>query len=119
MRRAMRHGNGLGLTEPFLCTLVDVLVAQMGDAYPELRSGHDYVSRVVASEEERFEAVLTAGLPRLEEVLDQSAAPSRGSMALNGLPPTVVIMRGDDVFKLYDSYGLPVEFIEDTAPNRA
>jgi alanyl-tRNA synthetase len=104
MRRAMRHGNRLGLTEPFLCTLVDVLVAQMGDAFPELRSGHEYVSKVVASEEERFEAVLTAGLPRLEDLLDGSAA--------KGIVP------GEDVFKLYDSYGLPVEFIEDTATQR-
>jgi len=104
MRRAMRHGNGLGLTEPFLCTLVDVLVAQMGDAYPELKSGHEYVSKVVAGEEGRFEAVLTAGLPRLEDLLGQSA------------PGGTV--RGEDVFKLYDSYGLPVEFIEDTAAQR-
>ena len=62
----MRHGNRLGLTEPFLCTLVDVLVAQMGDAYPELqvrpRLRRPRSSR---SEEERFEAVLT----------DRSAAP--------------------------------------------
>ena len=105
MRRAMRHGNRLGLTEPFLCTLVDVLVAQMGDAYPELKSGHDYVSKVVASEEGRFEAVLTAGLPRLEDLLDQSASSG--------------ILRGEDVFRLYDSYGLPVEFIEDTAAQRS
>jgi alanyl-tRNA synthetase len=104
MRRAMRHGNRLGLTEPFLCALVNVLVAQMGDAYPELRSGHEYVSKVVASEEERFEAVLTAGLPRLEDLLDGSAA--------TGIVP------GEDVFKLYDSFGLPVEFIEDTATLR-
>jgi alanyl-tRNA synthetase len=104
MRRAMRHGNRLGLTEPFLCGLVDVLVAQMGDAYPELRSGHDYVSRVVAAEESRFEAVLTAGLPRLEVLLEESAAAGTVS--------------GEDVFRLYDSYGLPVEFIEDTAAQR-
>jgi alanyl-tRNA synthetase len=104
MRRAMRHGNRLGLTEPFLCTLVDVLVAQMGDSYPELKSGHEYVSRVVASEEERFEAVLTTGLPRLEELLDGSAAAG--------------VLRGDDAFRLYDSYGLPKEFIEDTASQR-
>jgi alanyl-tRNA synthetase len=104
MRRAMRHGNRLGLTEPFLCRLVDVLVAQMGDAYPELRSGHDYVSKVVAAEEGRFEAVLAAGLPRLEDLLDQSAAAGT--------------VRGEDVFRLYDSYGLPVEFIEDTAAQR-
>ena len=104
MRRAMRHGNRLGLTEPFLCTLVDVLVAQMGDAYPELRTGREYISKVIAGEEERFEAVLTAGLPRLEDLLDGSAA--------KGIVP------GEDVFKLYDSYGLPVEFIEDTATQR-
>ena len=104
MRRAMRHGNRLGLTEPFLCTLVDVLVAQMGDAYPELSSGHEYVSKVAAAEEGRFEAVLAAGLPRLEDLLDQSAAAGT--------------LRGEDVFRLYDSYGLPVEFIEDTAAQR-
>ncbi|MCX6552323.1 MAG: alanine--tRNA ligase [Acidobacteria bacterium] len=104
MRRAMRHGNRLGLTEPFLCTLVDVLTAQMGDAYPELTTSHDYVARVVRGEEERFEAVLATGLPRLEDLIEQSAA--RGVVA------------GDDVFRLYDSYGLPVDFIEDTAAQR-
>jgi len=104
MRRAMRHGNRLGLTEPFLCTLVDVLVDQMGDAYPELKSGHEYVSKVVAAEEGRFEAVLTAGLPRLEDLLDQAAAAGT--------------LRGEDVFRLYDSYGLPAEFIEDMAAQR-
>ena len=104
MRRAMRHGNRLGLTEPFLCRLVDVLVAQMRDAYPELASGHEYVSKVVAAEEGRFETVLTGGLPRLEDLLDQSSAEG--------------ILRGDDAFRLYDSYGLPKEFIEDTASQR-
>ncbi|MCU0249156.1 MAG: alanine--tRNA ligase [Vicinamibacterales bacterium] len=104
MRRAMRHGHMLGLTEPFLCGLVDVLVAQMGDAYPELKAGHEYVSKIVAAEEVRFEAVLTTGLPRLEELLDQSAAAG--------------VLKGDDAFRLYDSYGLPKDFIEDTASQR-
>jgi len=104
MRRAMRHAHHLGLTEPFLCGLVDVLVGQMGDAYPELRSGHDYVSKVVESEEVRFEAVLTKGLPRLEELLDQSAEAG--------------VLKGEDAFRLYDSYGLPKDFIEDTASQR-
>jgi alanyl-tRNA synthetase len=104
MRRAMRHANHLGITDPFLTGLVDVLVAQMGDAYPELRSGHDYVSKVVAAEEVRFEAALTAGLPRLEELLEQSVAAG--------------VLKGEDVFRLYDSYGLPKDFIEDTASQR-
>jgi alanyl-tRNA synthetase len=106
MRRAMRHGNTLGLTEPFLYRLVDVLVDQMGSAYPELPQGHDYITRLVRSEEERFEAVLAAGLPRLEDLVDTQAR--RGAKAL----------AGDDVFKLYDSYGLPVDFIEDVAGQR-
>ncbi|MEI6668086.1 MAG: alanine--tRNA ligase [Acidobacteriota bacterium] len=103
MRRAMRHGNKLGLTEPFLYRLIDVLVAQMGEAYPELRSGHDYLKKIVHSEEERFEALLVNGLPRLEDLLDRSGA---GPVA------------GDDVFKLYDSYGLPYDFIDDVAIQR-
>jgi alanyl-tRNA synthetase len=104
MRRAMRHGHRLGLTEPFLFTLVDVLAEQMGDAYPELRTSRDYVARVIRAEEERFEAVLTSGLPKLEDLLDQ--------FATGGVVP------GNEVFRLYDSYGLPVDFIEDTAAQR-
>ena len=78
MRRGMRHGKRLGMTQPFLHTLVDVLVGQMGDAYPELRGGRDSIVSVVMSEEERFDAVLTAGLPRLEEVLERAAAQRHG-----------------------------------------
>ncbi len=105
MRRAMRHGKRLGMTEPFLHTLVDVLVGQMGDAYPELRRSRDVLVSVITSEEERFDAVLTAGLPRLEEVLDRTAA------AATAVP-------GDEAFKLYDTYGLPLDFIEDLASER-
>ncbi len=104
MRRAMRHGHKLGITEPFLHKLVDVLVTQMGEAYPELTSGHAYVSRVVHTEEERFDAVLRGGLPRLEELLDRSAATK--------------VVPGDEAFRLYDSYGMPVDFIEDLAGQR-
>jgi alanyl-tRNA synthetase len=105
MRRAMRHGKRLGTTEPFLHRLVDVLVEQMADAYPELASGRDTIVRVVRSEEERFDAVLTRGLPRLEGMLDQAAA--RG-----GAVP------GDEAFGLYDTFGLPLDFIEDLAAER-
>src|SRR5262249_14959926 len=74
MRRAMRHGKKLGFTRPILHELVNVVVAEMGDAYPELRQNRDSIVRVVRSEEERFDAVLTNGLPRLEDVLDRAAA---------------------------------------------
>jgi alanyl-tRNA synthetase len=105
MRRAMRHGKGLGLQEPFLYALVDVLVGEMGDAYPELRSGRDGIVRVVRSEEERFDAVLGAGLPRLEQALDRAAAAGG-------------VVAGDEIFRLYDSLGMPVDFVEDMAAQR-
>jgi alanyl-tRNA synthetase len=102
MRRAMRHGKKLGLNEPFLHKLVDVLVKEMGDAYPELKSGRDTIVQVIRSEEDRFGTVLTDGLPRLEDVLDRAA---NGSKRVNA----------EDAFKLYDTYGLPRDFIEDMA----
>ena len=105
MRRAMRHGKKLGFTEPFLHALVDVVVHEMGDAYPELRSGRESIVRTVRSEEDRFDAVLTAGLPRLEEVLDHAAARNR-------------VVPGEDAFKLYDTLGVPLDFIEDMAEQR-
>jgi alanyl-tRNA synthetase len=105
MRRAMRHAKKLGLAEPVLHTLVDVIVSEMGDAYPELRAKRDEIVDVVRSEEERFDAVLTAGLPRLEEVLDRAAAGNR-------------IVAGEDAFRLYDSLGVPYDFMEDLASQR-
>jgi alanyl-tRNA synthetase len=105
MRRAMRHGKKLGLEQPFLHSLVDVVVTEMGDAYPELRAGRDAVVRVVRSEEERFDAVLTAGLPRLEEALERAEAGSRS-------------VPGDEAFRLYDSLGVPLDFMEDLAVQR-
>ncbi|MGE3275659.1 MAG: alanine--tRNA ligase [Vicinamibacterales bacterium] len=105
MRRAMRHGRKLGLTRPFLHELVDVLVGEMGHAYPELRAGRDAVVQVVRSEEERFDAVLTGGLPKLEEVLDRAAKADK-------------VVPGDEAFRLYDTWGLPRDFIEDLAANQ-
>src|SRR5213076_2906935 len=71
MRRAMRHGQHLGLTEPFLHTLVAVLDRQMGDAYPELRRNREMIEKTVLAEENRFDAVLTDGLPRLEAEINK------------------------------------------------
>jgi alanyl-tRNA synthetase len=102
MRRAMRHGRKLGLNEPFLFNLVNVVIQEMGDAYPELRANRESVQQVVRTEEERFGVVLTEGLPRLEEVLDAAA---RGTK----------VVAGEQAFKLYDTYGLPRDFIEDLA----
>jgi len=105
MRRAMRHGRKLGLHQPFLFSLADVLIREMGEAYPELKAGRDAVVLVIKSEEERFDAVLTGGLPRLEEVLDRAAKTNQ-------------VVPGDEAFKLYDTFGLPRDFIEDLAGNQ-
>jgi len=106
MRRAMRHGKKLGLTQPFLHGLVNVVVAEMGDAYPELPREHQNIVRIVRAEEDRFDAVLTGGLPRIEDLLDRTAA--AGSRQVSGL----------EVFRLYDSLGVPLDFVEDLAEQR-
>src|SRR5688572_20422009 len=105
MRRAMRHGKRLGMTEPFLHRLGDTLVQDFGDAYPELKTNRDNLVQVIRSEEERFDAVLVSGLPRLEEILDTAARDSK-------------IVAGADAFRLYDTFGLPREFIEDMIEER-
>ncbi len=105
MRRAMRHGKKLGMTEPFLYGLVDGVVDEMGHAYPELGASHDAIAQVVRREEDRFDAVLNDGLPRLEAVLGRAQRD-------NG------VIDGADAFRLYDTYGLPLDFIEDMADER-
>jgi alanyl-tRNA synthetase len=103
MRRAMRHGKHLGLTEPFMHKLVAVLDRDMGDAYPGVRTNREMIEKTILSEEHRFEAVLTEGLPRLEaEITKVLGTKSR-------------VLSGDAAFKLYDTFGVPFDFIEDTA----
>jgi len=103
MRRAMRHGKHLGLSEPFLHRLVAVLDREMGDAYPEVRRNRETVEKTILAEENRFEAVLTEGLPRLEAELTK----------VQGTKSKV--LGGDIAFRLYDTFGVPLDFIEDTA----
>src|SRR4051794_9492848 len=103
MRRAMRHGKHLGFTEPFMHQLVRVLDREMGDAYPEIRRDRQMIEKTILAEENRFEAVLTEGLPRLEaeiaKVLGTKSKTLPGAVA----------------FQLYDTFGVPYDFIEDTA----
>jgi alanyl-tRNA synthetase len=103
MRRAMRHGKHLGISKPFLFKLVSVLDREMGDAYPELRRNREMVEKTILAEENRFDAVLTEGLPRLEaEIARALTTPAR-------------VLDGDAAFRLYDTFGVPYDFIEDTA----
>ncbi len=103
MRRAMRHGKHLGFDKPFMGSLVGILAREMGDAYPELRTNRETIEKTILAEENRFEAVLTEGLPRLEAELAKVAG-TRSK-----------ILSGEVAFKLYDTFGVPSDFIEDTA----
>ena len=105
MRRAMRHGKKLGLRDPFLHSLVDVVVSEMASAYPELESNKASIVRTLRREEEQFDKVLTDGLPRLEAAL---GAAERGPR----------VLPGEEAFRLYDTFGLPLDFIEDFADTR-
>jgi alanyl-tRNA synthetase len=103
MRRAMRHGKHLGMTDPFLHRLVAVLDREMGDAYPEIRANRELVEKTILAEEHRFEAVLSEGLPRLEADI-AAVLESSGN-----------VLSGEAAFRLYDTFGVPYDFIEDTA----
>jgi alanyl-tRNA synthetase len=103
MRRAMRHGKHLGLDQPFLSTLVEVIDREMGGAYPEVRNSRAMIEKTILAEEQRFETVLTEGLPRLEQELEKIAGTKSK------------VLSGEAAFRLYDTFGVPYDFIEDTA----
>ncbi len=103
MRRAIRHGNKLGARGSFANKLIAPLVQEMGDAYPELVKAQAHVEMVMAKEERRFAETLEQGMEMLE-----------GAIAdLSGTE-----IPGDVVFKLYDTYGFPVDLTADIARER-
>jgi alanyl-tRNA synthetase len=103
MRRAMRHGKHLGFTEPFMHSLVRILDLEMGDAFPEVRRNREMVENTILAEENRFETVLTEGLPRLEAEIAKVVGTRSKTLP------------GAAAFQLYDTFGIPYDFIEDTA----
>jgi alanyl-tRNA synthetase len=110
MRRAIRHGHLLGATKPFLAEMVDVVRTLMGNAYPELReSAAVRLPEIVLAEEKRFSHTLAIGLKKLDEII----ADFQDAKATQ--TPPVGFLPGDRAFTLYDTYGLPRDFIEDAA----
>jgi alanyl-tRNA synthetase len=102
IRRAIRHGYKLGQKQPFFYRLVPDLDRTMGDAYPELRSSKEKVSEVLRQEEERFAETLENGMGVLESAL------ASGEKLLDG----------ETVFRLYDTFGFPVDLTADIARER-
>ena len=104
IRRACRHGYKLGQEQAFFHQMVPALVAQMGDAYPDLSARAAIVMEVLKQEEERFAETLSAGMRIFE-----------GMTAALG---TDAVIAGADAFKLYDTYGFPLDLTEDVARER-
>ena len=103
VRRAIRHGHRLGVRDPFFWRMVAALDAEMGDAYPELHRRRAQVERVLLQEEEQFARTLDQGMRILEDTI--------GRLEDNVIP-------GETVFKLYDTYGFPVDLTADIARER-
>ncbi len=103
IRRACRHGNKLGASGSFFYQIVAALVAEMGDAFPELKQNQAHIERVLKAEEEQFAKTLEQGL----KILEQDLANLQGT-----------VVPGDVVFKLYDTYGFPMDLTGDIARER-
>ena len=97
IRRACRHGKLLGIDHPFLTDLCKVAMEQNCGAYPELSEKSDYILKVLTLEEERFDATIDAGLSILNSVIDAAKAEGKTEVS------------GEDAFKLYDTFGFPID----------
>jgi alanyl-tRNA synthetase len=98
MRRAMRYGRKLGFEEPFLYQAAEAVIDKMGAHFGELVSRREHILKTIHAEEERFERTLDQGLDRLDEVIAQTSGTT---------------IAGDAAYKLYDTYGLPLEITRD------
>ncbi len=100
IRRALRHGYDLGIESPFFYQIVDPLTAEMSKAYPSLEQKNEYIKRIILMEEERFSTTLSQGMKLLEKQINSNPGE---------------ILSGEFVFKLYDTYGFPVDLTADIA----
>ena len=103
LRRAIRFGRVLGIEKPFMYELVDAVALQMGGAYPELTANEESVKAVIKREEDRFQETLDAGIKMAQEIIEKTK--EQGGSALSG----------QQVFRLYDTYGFPFDLSQDIA----
>ncbi len=106
LRRAVRFGRKLGITEPFLHRVAETIVGQMSDAYPELAASAEHVYRVVRTEETRFLETVAQGMEILENIFARAGEAGRA------------VIEGADAFRLYDTYGFPLELTKEIAAER-
>lgn len=97
LRRAARHGRLLGLKQPFLHQVVETVIEENEKAYPELREKQEYIKKLIRIEEERFASTVESGLVKLDEMIHALRQQGGDTLA------------GEDAFKLYDTYGFPVD----------
>ncbi len=103
LRRAARHGKLLGVNEPFLFKVVDVVIRENENAYPDLRQKQDYITKVVRVEEENFAKTIDAGMHIFADMLAGHKAAGQ------------TVFSGEDAFRLYDTYGFPLDLTLDMA----
>ena len=103
IRRACRHGKLLGIDHPFLVDVVEVAIGESCGAYPELSARADYIKKVLSIEEERFDATIDAGLSILS------------NLVRNALAENSSVISGEEVFKLYDTFGFPIDLTREIA----
>jgi alanyl-tRNA synthetase len=110
LRRAVRHAWLLHQKDPFLFKVVDNVVESMGDAYPELRQRRKHLIETTRAEEDRFLATIEGGMRRFNEIAP--ATTTQGSSAVRGT------ISGEDAFRLYDTFGFPIDLTEVMARER-
>jgi alanyl-tRNA synthetase len=110
LRRAVRHAWLLGRRQPTLVEVVRVVIEQMGDLYPELRQRSKHIIDTTRAEEERFLSTIEGGMRRFDELAPQKT--THGSAAIHGT------ISGEDAFKLYDTFGFPIDLTELMARER-
>ena len=103
LRRACRHGKLLGINRSFLPELGLIAIGESDKAYPELAEKKDYILKVIAMEEERFDATIDAGLAILNTMIEDAKKSN------------VTTLAGEDVFKLYDTFGFPIDLTREIA----
>ena len=111
LRRAYRFGRSLGLEEPFLHTLVPAVVEVMGDVYPDLVAAQSRTTTWVNQEERQFKETLERGLRPLDDAIQTARRAPQQPVGPGGR--LVYVVPGEDVFRLYDTYGLPLDFMRE------